>query len=46
MNELSIKIFKVILTLTAFTANEEDLTIIKFNILISVIYAKAVRDLI
>ncbi len=45
MNELLIKILKVILTFTAFSVDKED-SIIKFNILTSVIYAEAVRDLI
>ena len=44
MNELLIKIFKVILTLIMFSADKEDLTMIKFDIFISVIYAEAVRD--
>ncbi len=35
--------FRVILTLAAFTVSEEDL-IIKFNIFISVIYTEAVKD--
>jgi len=32
------------LTLTAFTANKEDLITVKTNILIFVIYAEVVRD--
>jgi len=43
VNELLIKILKVILTLTAFSVDKED-SIIKSDILISVIYAEAVRD--
>jgi len=43
VNELSIKILKVMLTLTAFFADKED-SIIRSDILMSVIYAEAVRD--
>ncbi len=43
MNELLIKILRVILILTAFFIDKKDF-IIKFNISTSVIYAKAVRD--
>jgi len=43
MNELLIKILRVILTLAAFFTNKKD-SIIRFNILIFVIYAEAVRD--
>jgi len=43
VNELLIKILRVILTLTVFSADKED-SIIRFDILISVIYAEAVRD--
>ncbi len=43
MNEFLIKILRIMLTLTAFFTDKED-SIIKFNILMSVIYAEAVRD--
>jgi len=43
VNELLIKILKVILTLTAFFIDKED-SVIKLDILISVIYAEAVKD--
>ncbi len=43
MNELLIKILKVILIFTAFSVDKED-SIIKSNILMLVIYAEAVRD--
>ncbi len=45
MNELSIKILKVILILAAFFTDKKD-SIIRSNILTFVIYAEAVRDLI
>ena len=45
MNKFLIKILRIILTLTAFFTDKED-SIIKFDILMSVIYAEAVRDLI
>jgi len=44
VNKFLIKIFKIILTLTAFSADKEDLTMIKFDIFISIIYTEAVRD--
>jgi len=43
VNELLIKILKMRLILTVFFIDKED-SIIKFDILISVIYAEAVRD--
>jgi len=43
MNELSIKILRIILTLIVFSADKED-SMIRSDILISVIYAEAVRD--
>ena len=43
MNELLIKILRIILTFMMFSVDKED-SIIKFNISISVIYAEAVRD--
>ncbi len=43
MNELLIKILKVILTLTVFFTDKEDF-MIRFDILTSAIYAEAVRD--
>ncbi len=43
MNELLIKILRVILTLVMFFIDKEDF-IIKFNILMFIIYAEAVRD--
>jgi len=43
VNEFLIKILKVILILTAFSADKED-SIIKLNISTSIIYAEAVRD--
>ncbi len=43
MNELLIKILKVMLTLTAFFTDKED-SIIRSDISMSVIYAEAVRD--
>ena len=43
MNELLIKILRVMLTLTAFFADKKD-SVIKLNILMSVIYAEAVKD--
>jgi len=43
VNELLIKILKVMLTLTAFFADKKD-SVIKLNILMSVIYAEAVKD--
>jgi len=43
VNELLIKILKVILTFTAFFTDKED-SIIRFNILTFIIYAEAVRD--
>ncbi len=43
MNELLIKILRIILTLTAFFTDKEDF-IIKSDILMSVIYAEAVKD--
>ncbi len=45
MNKFLIKIFKVMLILTVFTANKEDLIIIKSDIFTFIIYAEAVRDL-
>jgi len=45
MNEFLIKILKVILILTAFSADKED-SVIRSDILTFVIYAEAVRDLI
>jgi len=46
-NELIIKILKVMLTLTAFTVNNKNNKYsIKIDILTSLIYAEAVRDLI
>ncbi len=43
MNKFSIKILKIILTLTVFFTDKED-SVIKFNILISTIYTEAVKD--
>jgi len=43
VNELLIKILRVMLTLTAFFADKKD-SVIKLNILMSVIYAEAVKD--
>jgi len=43
VNELLIKILKVMLTLTAFFTDKED-SIIRSDISMSVIYAEAVRD--
>jgi len=43
MNELLIKILKVMLTLIAFSADKKDF-MIRSDILISVIYAEAVKD--
>jgi len=46
-NEFIIKILKVMLTLTAFTVNDENNEYsLKTDILTSLIYAEAVRDLI
>jgi len=46
-NEFIIKILKVMLTLTAFTVNDENNEYsVKTDILTSLIYAEAVRDLI
>jgi len=45
VNELLIKILKVILTLIVFSADKED-SVIKSDILTFIIYAEAVRDLI
>lgn len=46
LNELITKIFKVMLALTALTANDEISLSLKADILTSVTYIKAVRDLI
>jgi len=43
INELSIKISRAILTLTAFSADKED-SVIRSDISTSVIYAEVVRD--
>ncbi len=43
MNEFLIKILRVMLTLTAFFTDKED-SIIRSDILTSVIYAEAVKD--
>jgi len=43
MNELLIKILKVMLTLIAFFIDKKD-SIIRSNILMSVIYVEAVRN--
>ncbi len=43
MNEFLIKILKVILTFTAFSVDKED-SVIRSDILISVIYVEIVRD--
>jgi len=43
VNKLLIKISKIILTFTAFSADKEDF-MIRFDILTFVIYAEAVRD--
>jgi len=43
VNELLIKILRVMLTLTAFFTDKED-SVIRSDILTSVIYAEAVRD--
>jgi len=43
VNEFLIKILRIILILMTFSADKED-SVIKFNILMSVIYAEAVRD--
>ncbi len=46
-NEFIIKILKVILTLTAFIVNDENSKyLVKTDILTSLIYIEAVRDLI
>ncbi len=45
MNKFLIKILKIILIFMTFSIDKED-SMIKFNILMSVIYAEAVRDLI
>jgi len=45
VNELLIKILRIMLTLTTFFTDKED-SMIRSDILISVIYAEAVRDLI
>ena len=45
MNEFLIKILKAILTLTVFFTNKKD-SVIRSDILTSVIYAEVVRDLI
>jgi len=45
MNKFLIKILKVILILTAFSINKKD-SIIRSDILMSVIYIEAVKDLI
>jgi len=43
VNELLIKILRVILTFTAFFTDKED-SIIRSDILMSVIYVEAVKD--
>jgi len=43
VNKFLIKILRIILILTAFSADKED-SVIRSDILISVIYAEAVRD--
>jgi len=43
VNEFSIKILRVMLTLVAFSADKED-SVIRPDILTPVIYAEAVRD--
>jgi len=43
VNELLIKILRIMLTLITFFINKED-SIIKSDILMSVIYAEAVKD--
>ncbi len=43
MNEFSIKILRIMLTLMTFFIDKEN-SVIKFNILMFIIYAEAVRD--
>jgi len=43
VNELSIKILRIMLTFTAFSADKED-SVIRLNILMFVTYTEAVRD--
>ena len=44
MNEFLFKILKVMFTLTIFTENNKNFNNIKFDILTSIIYIKAVRN--